>query len=128
LVFQDHPNPIRPGSPLLTRNPRTSLNWRDVQQQVEPTIAPPAAAVAAAVGKFGLYDTIMVVVDETANQLTRDLISEFVSLTGKKAPVGCGHFGYVKAGLDLHVAGRPAIFCRRRSSPSCWASGFRIVP
>ena len=33
-------------------------------------------------GKFRLYDTIMVVVDETGNQLTRDRVSEFVSLTG----------------------------------------------
>ena len=35
--------------------------------------------------EFRLYDTIMVVVDETGNQLTRDRVSEFVSLTGKAA-------------------------------------------
>ena len=51
-------------------------------EQLEPTIAPPAAAVAAASGNSRLYDTIMVVVDETGNQLTRDRVSEFVSLNG----------------------------------------------
>lgn len=51
-------------------------------EQLEPTVAAPAAALAARADGFRLYDTIMVVVDETGNQLTRDRVSEFVSLTG----------------------------------------------
>ena len=41
--------------------------------------------MAAGADKFRLYDTIMVVVDETGNQLTRDRVAEFVSLTGHTA-------------------------------------------
>ena len=54
-------------------------------EQLEPTVAPSPAAVAVRADEFRLYDTIMVVVDETGNQLTRDRVSEFVSLTGKAA-------------------------------------------
>ncbi len=54
-----------------------------VAEQLEPTIAPSVAAATATVGQPRLYDTIMVVVDETGNQLTRDRVSEFVALTGK---------------------------------------------
>lgn len=52
-----------------------------VSQAVAPTTAP-AAAVPA--GKSRLYGTIMAVVDHTGNRLTRERISEFVSLTGQK--------------------------------------------
>ncbi|MDO5683278.1 MAG: MFS transporter [Propionibacteriaceae bacterium] len=56
-----------------------------VAEQLDPSTA--AHAVAAdlpAVTGNRLYDTIMVVVDETGNELTRQRVSEFVSLTGKK--------------------------------------------
>jgi AAHS family benzoate transporter-like MFS transporter len=65
---------------LMTPRPKREA----VAEQLEPTVAPSPAAVAAAADKFRLYDTIMVVVDETGNQLTRDRVSEFVSLTGHK--------------------------------------------
>ena len=47
-------------------------------EQLDPTVAPAPAALAAAAEKSRLYDTIMVVVDETGNQLTRDRVAEFV--------------------------------------------------
>ncbi|MBN8442905.1 MAG: aromatic acid/H+ symport family MFS transporter [Thauera sp.] len=50
-------------------------------KSVAPTTAP-AAAVPA--GKSRLYGTIMAVVDHTGNKLTRERVSEFVSLTGQK--------------------------------------------
>lgn len=52
-----------------------------VAQAMGPTTAP-AAAVSAS--KSRLYGTIMAVVDHTGNKLTRERISEFVSLTGSK--------------------------------------------
>ncbi|WP_432558744.1 MFS transporter [Granulicoccus sp. GXG6511] len=56
-----------------------------VAEQLDPsTGAHAAAADVPAVTGSRLYDTIMVVVDETGNELTRERVSEFVSLTGKK--------------------------------------------
>ena len=56
-----------------------------VAEQIDPsTGAHAVAAETPEVAGTRLYDTIMVVVDETGNELTRDRISEFVSLTGKK--------------------------------------------
>lgn len=52
---------------------------------VAQTMAPTTAAAAAVpAGKSRLYGTIMAVVDQTGNKLTRARISEFVSLTGQK--------------------------------------------
>ncbi|OPZ05023.1 MAG: 4-hydroxybenzoate transporter PcaK [Alphaproteobacteria bacterium ADurb.BinA305] len=42
------------------------------------------AAAAVQAGKSRLYGTIMAVVDHTGNRLTRERVSEFVSLTGSK--------------------------------------------
>lgn len=56
-----------------------------VAEQIEPsTGAQRAVGQVAEVTEPRLYDTIMVVVDETGNELTRNRVSEFVSLTGKK--------------------------------------------
>jgi len=52
-----------------------------VSKSLAPTTAP-AAAVPA--GKSRLYGTIMAVVDHTGNKLTRERVSEFVSLTGQR--------------------------------------------
>lgn len=55
------------------------------QPEVVSTAVVPAAAqprAAARVSGQRLYDNIMVVVDETGNQLTRARVSEFVKLTG----------------------------------------------
>lgn len=50
---------------------------------VEPrTEAAPAREVTAPVAGQRLYDNILVVVDETGNELTRGRVSEFVGLTG----------------------------------------------
>jgi AAHS family benzoate transporter-like MFS transporter len=56
-----------------------------VAEAIEPTVAPGVAPVAAGAGQTRLYNTIMVVVDETGNELTRARVSEFVSLTGHNA-------------------------------------------
>lgn len=55
-----------------------------VAEQIEPSVTPTAGAVPARGEKSRLYDTIMVVVDETGNELTRARVSEFVALTGKQ--------------------------------------------
>ncbi len=56
-----------------------------VAEQIDAsTDAHAAAAQVPEVAGPRLYDTVMVVVDETGNELTRDRVSEFVSLTGKK--------------------------------------------
>lgn len=52
-----------------------------VAQTMAPTTAP---ATAVSPSKSRLYGTIMAVVDHTGNKLTRERISEFVSLTGSK--------------------------------------------
>lgn len=55
-----------------------------VAEEIAPTVAPAAGALASRDDKSRLYNTIMVVVDETGNELTRDRVSEFVSLTGQQ--------------------------------------------
>ena len=56
-----------------------------VSSAVEPDTAAIQAgkAAAAAVTGHRLYDNIVVVVDETGNELTRERVSRFVGLTGK---------------------------------------------
>lgn len=55
-----------------------------VSSAVEPETASIRAGQAAAqVTGHRLYDNIMVVVDETGNELTRERVSSFVGLTGK---------------------------------------------
>jgi len=54
-------------------------------QAVSKSLAPTTATAAAVpAGKSRLYGTIMAVVDHTGNKLTRERVSEFVSLTGQK--------------------------------------------
>lgn len=54
-------------------------------EPIVPTIeATPTDALPVREDRSRLYDTIMVVVDETGNKLTRDRVSEFVSLTGQQ--------------------------------------------
>lgn len=55
-----------------------------VATQIDPnTESVRTAETAGAVEGHRLYNTVMVVVDETGNELTRERISEFVGLTGK---------------------------------------------
>ncbi|WP_051215702.1 MFS transporter [Granulicoccus phenolivorans] len=52
--------------------------------QINPAAAAVAPAPVEAVTAPRLYETIMVVVDETGNELTRDRVTKFVALTGRK--------------------------------------------
>ncbi|MDO5500177.1 MAG: aromatic acid/H+ symport family MFS transporter [Propionibacteriaceae bacterium] len=64
---------------LILPQPKTEA----VAEQIEASVTAPALAAPAA-EKSALYGTIMAVVDETGNELTRTRISEFVSLTGNR--------------------------------------------
>lgn len=72
---------------ILLPRPKTEATVAQIEPAAEAIR--PAAAVAPGAGaqpgaEMKLYDTIMVVVDETGNELTRDRVTNFVSLTGHK--------------------------------------------